>query len=137
MTIMFKRLAVKGFIFMALLFNSLLKYSHFPLKWTLIQKPGKDKTNHESYRPISILTTLLNIFVKVLHMRLQYYLNSADTIPKFKFGFRPNFLFNIYISNILQYPRTNITLFADDKTIFSCTEAITHNLNDHLNVLST
>jgi len=70
-------------------------------------------------------------------MRLQYYLNSADTIPKFKFGFRPNFLFNIYISNIIQYPRTNITLFADDTTIFSCTEAITNNLNDRLNVLST
>ncbi|VVC42799.1 Reverse transcriptase domain [Cinara cedri] len=48
-------------------------------------------------------------------------------------------LFNIYISDIPQSPRTNMALFADDTIIYSESrniEAITHNLQCHLNVLS-
>jgi len=47
-------------------------------------------------------------------------------------------LFNIFISDIPQSPRTNIALFADDTTIYSESrniEAIPNNLQDHLNLL--
>lgn len=49
-------------------------------------------------------------------------------------------LFNMYISDIRQSPLTNIALFSDDTTIYSESqniETITHNLQSHLNVLST
>jgi len=48
-------------------------------------------------------------------------------------------LFNIYISDVPQSPRTNIAFFADDTTIYSESrniEAVTHNLQSLLNVLS-
>jgi hypothetical protein len=48
-------------------------------------------------------------------------------------------LFNIFISDIPQSPRTNIALFADDTTIYSESrnvEATTNNLQDHLNLLA-
>ena len=48
-------------------------------------------------------------------------------------------LFNIFMSDIPQLPRTNIALFADDTTIYSesCNvETITNNLQDHLNLLA-
>jgi hypothetical protein len=73
---------------MTALFNSLLNLEHFPPKWKiatviLIKKPGKDKSNPDSYRPTSLLTSLSKIFEKVIHTRLQDFINSADTIPKF------------------------------------------------------
>ncbi|KAL4112785.1 hypothetical protein QTP88_016514 [Uroleucon formosanum] len=238
--LMFKKLPTKGLVFMTSLFNFLLRVGHFPLSWKLatvilIKKPGKDKSNPDSYRPISLLTSLSKIFEKVIHTRLQNYLDSADVIPKFQFGFRSNhstvqqlfritehisnsfekhchtgavfidvskafdkvwhkgllyklksfntpkylfniinsfltnrqfsvkindnfsvprtisagvpqgsklgpILFNIFISDIPQSPRTNIALFADDTTIYSESrnvEAIINNLQDHLNLLAT
>jgi len=80
---------------MTSLFNFLLRVGHFPLNWKLatvilIKKPGKDKSNPDSYRPISLLTSLSKIFEKVIHTRLQNFLNSADVIPKFQFEFRSN-----------------------------------------------
>jgi len=78
---------------MTILFNSLMHLRYFPEKYkiltkTLIEKPGKDKTNPESYRPISLLTSLSKFFEKTIHTRLLDYLNTTDIIPKFMFGFR-------------------------------------------------
>jgi len=92
---MFKKLPAIALVFMTALFNSLLRLEHFPPKWKIAsvifnKKPGKDKSNPDSYRPISLLTTLSKIFEKVIHTRLQDFLNSADSIPKFQFGFRSN-----------------------------------------------
>ncbi|KAL4144098.1 hypothetical protein QTP88_006328 [Uroleucon formosanum] len=167
--LMFKKLPAKGIVLMTSLFNFLLRVGHFPLSWKiatiiLIKKPGKNKSNPDSYRPISLLTSLSKIFEKVIHTRLLNYLNSAEVIPKFQFGFRPNHstiqqLFRIteHISNSFEKhchtgavfidvskafdksPRTNIALFADDTTIYSESrnvEAITNNLQDHLNLLA-
>jgi len=85
----------KGFVLLSTLFNSLLRLGYFPVKWKiatiiLIKKPGKDKTNPDSYRPISLLTSLSKIFEIVIHTRLLDYLNITDAIPKFQFGFRSN-----------------------------------------------
>lgn len=93
--LMFKKLPSKVFVLLSTLFNSLLRLGYFPVKWKiatiiLIKKPGKDKTNPDSYRPISLLTSLSNIFEKVIHTRLLDYLNITDAIPKFQFGFKSN-----------------------------------------------
>ncbi|KAL4098480.1 hypothetical protein QTP88_023085 [Uroleucon formosanum] len=90
---MYKKLPNKAITFMTSLFNSLLRLGHFPENWKkaiiiLIKKPGKDKTDPDSYRPISLLTSLSKIFEKVILSRLQNYLNCTNTIPKFQFGFK-------------------------------------------------
>jgi hypothetical protein len=91
--LMYKKLPNKAIMFMTSLFNSLLRLGHFPDNWKkaiiiLIKKPGKDKSDPDSYRPISLLTSLSKIFEKVILSRLQNYLNCTDTIPKFQFGFK-------------------------------------------------
>ncbi|KAL4143760.1 hypothetical protein QTP88_006047 [Uroleucon formosanum] len=83
------KLPAKGIVLMTSLFNFLLRVGHFPLSWKiatviLIKKPGKNKSNPDSYRPISLLTSLSKIFEKVIHTRLLNYLNSAEVIPKFQ-----------------------------------------------------
>ncbi|KAL4125873.1 hypothetical protein QTP88_010110 [Uroleucon formosanum] len=91
--LMYKKLPNKAIMFMTSLFNSLLRLGHFPENWKkaiiiLIKKPGKDKSDPDSYRPISLLTSLSKIFEKVILSILQNYLNCTDTIPKFQFGFK-------------------------------------------------
>ncbi|KAL4084515.1 hypothetical protein QTP88_027930 [Uroleucon formosanum] len=237
--LMLKKLPPKGLVFMATLFNSLLRHGYFPSKWKvatiiLINKPGKDKSNPDSYRPISLLSSISKLFEKIIHTRLLFYLNAIDLIPKFQFGFRSNhstvqqlfritehintafekhchtgavfidiskafdkvwhegllfklksintpsylfniinsfllnrqfavkindntsnlmpisagvpqgsklgpILFNIYVYDIPQSPRTNIALFADDTTIFTESrniEAVATNRQVHLNTIS-
>jgi len=56
---MYKKLPIKAIMFMTSLFNSLLHLGHFPENWKkaiiiLIKKPGKDKTDPDSYRPILV-----------------------------------------------------------------------------------
>lgn len=59
--------------------------AHIIILWYMsIKKKNPD-------RPISLLTTLPRIFEKVIQSRLQDYWNSADTVTKFKFGFRSNY----------------------------------------------
>lgn len=80
---------------MTTLFNSLLRLDYFPVRWKvatilLINKQGKDKSNPNSYRPISLLTSISKLFKKIIYTRLLVYLNVIDLIPKFQFGFRSN-----------------------------------------------
>jgi hypothetical protein len=88
---MFKKVPSKIFVLLSTLFNSLLRLVYFPVKWKLatiilIKKPGKDKTNNDTYKPISLLTSSSKIFEKVIHTKLLDYLTITDTIPKFQFG---------------------------------------------------
>ncbi|KAL4143777.1 hypothetical protein QTP88_006063 [Uroleucon formosanum] len=64
--LMFKKLPAKGIVLMTSLFNFLLRVGHFPLSWKiatviLIKKPGKNKSNPDSYRPISLLTSRVGL----------------------------------------------------------------------------
>lgn len=59
---------------MTSLFNALLCLGCFPENWKkaiviLIKKPGKDNSNPDSYRPISLLTSLSKVFEKLIHSR--------------------------------------------------------------------
>lgn len=76
-----------------LLFNAIAKLGYFPQKWkkstiVMIPKPGKDKTQPSSYRPISLLTCLSKLFEKMLLLRISPHLRINNTLPTHQFGFR-------------------------------------------------
>ena len=82
--------AIKFFTF---IINSCLKLQYFPSIWKTakvipISKPGKDAKNVESYRPISLLSSLSKIFEKVLKDKLWTFINQHNVIPSEQFGFR-------------------------------------------------
>jgi len=63
----------KVITYLSILFNSLTKIGHFPTEWKktsiimIKKKHGKDNTNPNSYRPISLLYSLSKIFEKIIY----------------------------------------------------------------------
>jgi hypothetical protein len=53
-----------------------------------ILKPGKERSNPSSYRPISLLSTLSKIFERTVLKRLNDFISSNNIIPQHQFGFR-------------------------------------------------
>jgi len=79
---------------MTVLFNALLKLSYFPTAWKkvkiiMIKKPGKDNTDPNNYRPISLLSSVSKIFEKIIHSRPISHLNATKAIPQCQFDFKP------------------------------------------------
>lgn len=73
--------------------NSMLKHGYFPEQWKLakvlmLPKPGKDHSDPNNYRPISLLCTLSKVAEKAILLRLQRYLHIKKTIRNEQFGFR-------------------------------------------------
>lgn len=86
-----KELPLKGKYMILYIFNAIIRHGHFPSKWKeariiIIPKPGKDATRIDSYRPISLLSILSNLFEK---MRLEdiYKSLDSDVLPAHQFGF--------------------------------------------------
>lgn len=81
---------------MTMLFNALLKLSYFPTNWKLVTiimikiKPGKENTDPNNYRPISLLSSISKIFVKIIHTRVISHLNAIEAILYCQFGFKLN-----------------------------------------------
>lgn len=75
------------------IFNAILRIGYFPEQWKvakviLINKPGKNATELQSYRPISLLPILSKLFEKILLKRLRPILHNKKLIPEHQFGFR-------------------------------------------------
>ena len=70
-----------------------LQISYFPNAWKIpkihpIPKPGKNKSNLDSYRPISLLNTLGKVFEKIILTHLLKHLNTNNIIIPHQYGFR-------------------------------------------------
>ena len=75
------------------LFNHLLRLGYFPTNWKRakvvpIPKPNKPGTDPNSYRPISLLSTLGKLFERILAVRLASFVNRQHLLPHAQFGFR-------------------------------------------------
>lgn len=73
--------------------NSILRIGYFPATWKLakvlmIPKPGKNASDPNNYRPISLLCTLSKIVEKAILIRLNKFLNFKNIIRNEQFGFR-------------------------------------------------
>lgn len=78
---------------LALIYNSMLRLSHFPEQWKLatismVLKPGKCANEVTSYRPISLLCSFSKLFEKLLMDRLFEIEDFEHAIPNHQFGFR-------------------------------------------------
>jgi hypothetical protein len=56
----------------------------------MIPKPGKNLSEVESYRPISLLPIMSKLFAKLILKRLKPIINGKHLVPTHQFGFRNN-----------------------------------------------
>jgi hypothetical protein len=81
-------------VLLTTLYNSMLRFSYYPLLWKFAQtimvpKPSKPADEVASYRPISLLPIPSKALEKHLQKRLWSDVDLSHLIPGYKFGFRP------------------------------------------------
>ncbi|KFM59099.1 RNA-directed DNA polymerase from mobile element jockey, partial [Stegodyphus mimosarum] len=90
---MIKRFPVKIMFYLTKILNVILQWQHFPEIWktakiTPILKAKKPASSPDSYRPISLLSSLSKILEAVLLRRINDYLEHNGIIIPYQFGFR-------------------------------------------------
>ncbi|KAK3106167.1 hypothetical protein FSP39_014105 [Pinctada imbricata] len=83
-------------IYLCILFNRIIRESIIPRTWReslivpLYKGGDKDKTNPDSYRPVSLLCTSLKIFEKVIYEKIKSHTNILSKICCQQQGFLSN-----------------------------------------------
>ena len=75
--------------------NKIWTTQAFPDSWSLatvipIPKPGKDHTDPNNYRPISLTSCLCKLMEKMVNKRLMWFLEHSDSLSDLQCGFRKN-----------------------------------------------
>lgn len=75
------------------LFNLIWSEGVYPESWQTsiiipIPKPGKDSTNPNNYRPISLTSCFSKLMEKIINARLVWYLETNNYISNYQTGFR-------------------------------------------------
>lgn len=88
-----KALPFKAVIFLTLIYNAILRLSHFPSQWKcakiiMVLKPNKEEHTLTSYRPISLLSIFSKMFERLLLKRVEPLIRNKNIIPQHQFGFR-------------------------------------------------
>lgn len=91
-----KHLPECGKLFVIKMFNIFMCTEQLPDAWydckvIAIQKPGKNPDVHTSYRPICLLSCVRKLFEKILHSRLDFWIESNHLNSVTQFGFRKGF----------------------------------------------
>ncbi|GBO01962.1 hypothetical protein AVEN_128704-1 [Araneus ventricosus] len=84
--LMIKHLPKRAIVRITYLINCIIKLSHFPKSWKSavvvpIYKPGKNAESPESYRPISLLSSLSKLAESIILNRLEA--ETEDKEPPF------------------------------------------------------
>jgi len=88
-----KALPIRAILYIALIFNAILRVQVFPKQWKLaailmIHKPGKPENDPESYRPISLLPSLSKLWERLIANRITVIMRQSNILPDHQFGFR-------------------------------------------------
>jgi len=88
-----KALPVRAILYLALIYNAILRVQFFPKQWKMaailmIHKPGKPEESPESYRPISLLSSLSKLWERLIANRLNDIMTERRILPDHQFGFR-------------------------------------------------
>ena len=91
--ILLKHLPKKALVMLTLILNACLQSGYFPDTWKCskviaIPKPGKDVTNPNNFRPISLLNTLSKILERIVLNRIKTILYDQKILLNEQFGFR-------------------------------------------------
>jgi hypothetical protein len=83
----------KSIMLLTYLYNSMLRLSYFSLIWIFsaiirIHKPNKPKNEASSYRPISLLPVLGQLFENILLRRIRSIPQTQNIITDNQLGFR-------------------------------------------------
>ena len=78
---------------LARLFTSSIQIGYIPTTWKLatlrmLQKPDKLPSLTTSFRPISLMSSIMKLFERVIEQRLRSYLENIGFINKYQSGFR-------------------------------------------------
>ena len=78
---------------LARLFTSSIQIGYIPTAWKLatlrmLLKPDKLPSLTTSYRPISLMSSIMKLFEQVIEQRLRCYLEDIGFINKYQSGFR-------------------------------------------------
>ena len=87
--------ATSLFHHLARLFTSSIQIGYIPTAWKLatlrmLLKPEKLPSLTTSYRPISLMSSIMKLFERVIEQRLRSYLEDIGFINKYQSGFRQN-----------------------------------------------
>jgi len=72
-----------------------------------ILKPGKDPTLPSSYRPISLLYTIGELFEKILLVRILKVVNERGLLRDEQFGFRPKHTTSLQRASLVERTTRN------------------------------
>lgn len=94
--VLIKQLPVSAKSFLLKIFNYFLETENIPDSWydckvITIHKPGKNPHLATSYRPICLLSCMRKLFEKMLHSRIDYWVESNQLGSMTQFGFRKGF----------------------------------------------
>ena len=89
----FRHLPENTLQFILLTLNDLWNKQAFPAAWREafvipLLKPGKDRSNPTSYRPISLTSCFGKVFERMVGNRLNWYLEENNVLSKYQSGFR-------------------------------------------------
>ena len=80
-------------LFLLAIYNKIWKSSTYPTLWRngiilSFPKPGKDRSDIRSYRPISLTSCVGKLMEKMVNTRLMMVLEGRNLVPNQQFGFR-------------------------------------------------
>lgn len=92
---MIKKLPEEAVKHIQKIYNQIWTLNQFPNKWKMVNiipilKPGKNKTETTSYRPIALSNTLCKLMEKIINKRLMWHLESENILISEQSGFRKN-----------------------------------------------
>lgn len=97
-----------------LIINACLQLSYFPAAWKHakvipIRKPNKPASHPNSYRPISLLSSLSKILERIILTRLNQHLICNDIIPPEQHGFRTQFSTITQLHTLTSHIKNSLT----------------------------
>ena len=102
-----KHLPQRAISLLVAIFNAAFLAQYFPPVWKhahiiSILKPGKDQALPSSYRPISLLDTIGNLFEKILHSRILSEVSGSGLLRDKQFGFRPKHSISLLLARLVE-----------------------------------
>ncbi|GBM69812.1 putative RNA-directed DNA polymerase from transposon BS, partial [Araneus ventricosus] len=119
--LMLKHLPKRTIVRITYLINCVIKLSHFPKSWKTavvvpIYKAGKNAQSPDSYRPISLLSSLSKLAESIILNRLEA--ETEDKLIPFQFGFRKGLSTTEQLLRMTEHIREGFDNYFDTAAVF-------------------